>query len=95
VSVIARAMRALVRAYQVVRAGRPSPCRYVPSCSEYAVEALETHGAARGGWLAIRRICRCNPWGSYGSDPVPEAPHRRTDPHAAELPDHIHERTVA
>ncbi|NLD75348.1 MAG: membrane protein insertion efficiency factor YidD [Acidimicrobiales bacterium] len=69
---MARAMRALVRGYQAIRAGRPSPCRYVPSCSEYAVEALETHGALRGGWLAARRIGRCNPWGGYGYDPVPD-----------------------
>lgn len=77
-SVIARAMRALVRAYQAVRAGRPSPCRYIPSCSEYAVEALEIHGAARGVWLAVRRIGRCNPWGGHGYDPVPE-PKRRAE----------------
>ncbi len=96
-SVIARAMRALVRGYQVLRAGRPSPCRYLPSCSEYAVEALEVHGAARGGWLAVRRICRCNPWGGHGYDPVPEIPvGHRNDLAGTEDPlEHIHERTVA
>lgn len=96
-SVIARAMRALVRAYQVIRAGRPSPCRYLPTCSAYAVEALEVHGAARGGWLAVRRVCRCNPWGGYGYDPVPEPAGGRPDAPAGteELPDHLHERTVA
>ena len=66
-----RALRALVRAYQAARFGRPSPCRYLPSCSEYAVEALETHGAARGGWLAVRRVARCHPLGGHGFDPVP------------------------
>jgi putative membrane protein insertion efficiency factor len=65
-------LRGAVRAYQVVRAGRPSPCRYWPSCSQYAVEAIERHGAARGGWLAARRIARCHPWGGHGVDPVPE-----------------------
>ena len=94
-------MRALVRLYQVVRAGRPSPCRYVPSCSEYALEALEAHGALRGGWLATRRVCRCNPWGGYGYDPVPE---RRatggdtghgTSLRASEAPDHLSERMIA
>jgi len=68
----ARPLLALVRAYQVARAGRPSPCRYWPSCSTYAAEALEVHGAARGSWLAVRRLCRCHPWGGHGVDPVPE-----------------------
>ena len=62
-----------IRAYQLVRAGRPSPCRYYPSCSAYAVEALERHGLARGGWLAARRVSRCHPWGSSGIDPVPDS----------------------
>lgn len=74
-SLPARAARGLVRGYQVVRAGRPSPCRYVPTCSSYAVEAYEVHGFLRGSWLTLRRIARCNPWGGHGWDPVP-APHR-------------------
>lgn len=61
-----------VRLYQALRAGRPSPCRYLPSCSTYAIEALERHGAARGSWLALRRIARCHPWGGFGADPVPQ-----------------------
>ena len=46
-------------------------CRFDPSCSHYALEALEAHGAARGSWYALRRICRCHPWGGAGYDPVP------------------------
>ncbi|MGA0878262.1 MAG: membrane protein insertion efficiency factor YidD [Ilumatobacteraceae bacterium] len=62
-----------VRFYQVGREGRPSPCRFTPSCSEYAREALETHGAGRGTWLTVRRLLRCRPFGPSGFDPVPEA----------------------
>ena len=46
-------------------------CRFNPSCSEYALQAIQTHGALRGSWLAFKRILRCNPWGSFGFDPVP------------------------
>jgi putative membrane protein insertion efficiency factor len=60
-----------IRLYQLARAGRPSPCRYVPSCSEYAAEAVENHGMVRGGTLALRRVARCHPWGGHGLDPVP------------------------
>ena len=70
-SPVARALRSGVRAYQAARAGRPSPCRFTPSCSAYAVEALEVHGAARGSWLAVRRVSRCRPLGGKGWDPVP------------------------
>ncbi|HMJ75161.1 MAG TPA: membrane protein insertion efficiency factor YidD [Iamia sp.] len=70
---VARALRGVVRTYQAVRAGRPSPCRFTPSCSTYAVEALEVHGAARGSWLAVRRLSRCRPLGGRGWDPVPPA----------------------
>jgi hypothetical protein len=68
----ARPLIATVRGYQVVRAGRPSPCRFWPSCSAYAVEALEVHGAVKGLGLATWRIARCNPFGGRGVDPVPE-----------------------
>ena len=80
---VARALQVPIRAYQRVRVGRPSPCRYQPTCSAYALEALSVHGAGRGSWLAVRRLLRCQPWGGHGWDPVPErdaapaAPHRK------------------
>jgi uncharacterized protein len=49
----------------------PPSCRFQPSCSAYAIGALERHGAVRGGWLAARRLLRCHPWGGCGHDPVP------------------------
>ena len=49
----------------------PPRCRYTPTCSQYAVEALQKHGALKGGWLAAKRIGRCHPWGGSGHDPVP------------------------
>ena len=62
----------LVRGYQVgISPLLPASCRYFPSCSAYAVEALERHGALRGSWLAARRILRCHPFASGGFDPVP------------------------
>ena len=67
-----------IRIYQYAFAGRMSPCRHDPSCSAYAVEALQVHGAVRGSWLAAKRIGRCHPWGTQGYDPVPErVPHER------------------
>jgi len=72
VSLPARAAVRSIRMYQHLRAGRPSPCRFWPSCSSYAIEAIERHGALRGSGLAAARICRCNPWGGHGVDPVPE-----------------------
>jgi hypothetical protein len=64
-----------IRGYQMVRSGRPTGCRFIPSCSAYAIEAMEQHGALRGGALAVRRLARCTPWGGHGVDPVPD---RRT-----------------
>ncbi|MGH9110234.1 MAG: membrane protein insertion efficiency factor YidD [Acidimicrobiales bacterium] len=61
----------LLRAYQAARAGRVSPCRFYPSCSAYAVEAVELHGAWRGMLLAARRVSRCHPLGGRGVDLVP------------------------
>lgn len=70
----ARLVLGLIGVYRTVRAGRPSPCRFDPSCSTYGLEAVSTHGAVRGGWLTLRRILRCHPWGGQGYDPVPCSP---------------------
>ena len=70
---LGRILIGLVRFYQMaVSPWTPPACRYVPSCSAYAIGAIERHGALRGSWLAVRRICRCHPWGGHGYDPVPE-----------------------
>lgn len=53
----------------------PPRCRYTPTCSQYAVEALQKHGPLKGLWLAIRRLLRCHPWGGFGYDPVPDEFH--------------------
>ncbi len=49
----------------------PAVCRYTPTCSVYAIEALQKHGAFKGGWLALKRIGSCHPWGGHGHNPVP------------------------
>lgn len=62
----------LIRIYQVTLSpfiGRN--CRYTPTCSNYGIEAIQKHGAIKGGWLTIKRILSCNPWGGSGYDPVP------------------------
>ena len=62
----------LIRFYQlVISPWFPSSCRYTPTCSQYGIEALKKHGLLKGGWLTIKRLGRCHPWGGQGYDPVP------------------------
>ncbi|ACO76214.1 membrane protein insertion efficiency factor YidD [Laribacter hongkongensis] len=69
---MSRIVLALIRFYQLaISPWLPPRCRYQPTCSQYAIEAVQKHGALKGGWLALRRIGRCHPWGSSGYDPVP------------------------
>ncbi len=69
---LARPLVALVRFYQrFISPLTPPTCRYSPTCSQYTVEALQKHGLLKGGWLALKRIASCNPWGGSGYDPVP------------------------
>ena len=68
---LARLLVMGIGGYQRVTAGATPHCRYLPTCSEYAREAIDMHGAPKGGWLATRRIARCHPWGGHGYDPVP------------------------
>ncbi len=67
-----RGLTAILVTYQRLRAGRVAPCRFYPSCSQYALEAVQVHGAVRGGALALRRLSRCRPLGPHGVDLVPE-----------------------
>ncbi|MDG1761199.1 MAG: membrane protein insertion efficiency factor YidD [Flavobacteriaceae bacterium] len=63
----------LVRIYQyLISPLLPSACRYSPTCSHYTIEALKTHGLLKGGWLSLKRIASCHPWGGEGFDPVPK-----------------------
>ncbi len=71
-TMLARALIGLVRVYRRwLSPALPPACRFVPTCSAYAEEALAKHGAARGSWLALRRLLRCHPFGGSGYDPVP------------------------
>ncbi len=74
-SPFANLLHGCVRLYQRITDGRPTPCRFVPTCSNYALDALEAHGAIRGSALTARRLCRCHPWGGHGWDPVPQGKH--------------------
>lgn len=70
-----QAVRGVIRGYQLlVSPVMPPACRYLPTCSDYAMDAVHEHGPFRGLWFALRRVVRCHPWGGDGYDPVP--PHR-------------------
>ena len=74
---MARILLILIRFYRrAISPGLPPSCRFTPTCSAYAEEAVTRYGAARGGWLALRRLLRCHPFGGSGYDPVPGAPRR-------------------
>jgi len=73
-SLVRAALLGLIRLYQLTLSPwLGNPCRYEPTCSRYAAEAIERHGALRGVWLAAKRLGRCHPWGRSGYDPVPLA----------------------
>ncbi len=83
-SPLAHVLKGLVLAYRYsLSALIGNECRFKPTCSEYASDAITAHGAIRGGWLAIRRVARCHPWGGSGWDPVPPADDPPSDPDAA------------
>ncbi|MDH3701778.1 MAG: membrane protein insertion efficiency factor YidD [Alphaproteobacteria bacterium] len=68
----ARILRTAIRGYQLFLSPfTAGSCRFAPSCSQYAMEAIERHGPVKGSWLTAHRVCRCNPWGGSGFDPVP------------------------
>jgi putative membrane protein insertion efficiency factor len=68
---LSRVLIGVIRTYQLIRTGRVSPCRFTPTCSQFAAEAIERHGPRRGLALAARRLGRCRPGGPSGYDPVP------------------------
>ena len=80
-SPLARGALALLRGYQLgLSPLLGSHCRHLPSCSEYARQAIERFGLLRGGWLAARRLARCHPWGTQGFDPLPDSPQQGSSP---------------
>lgn len=75
----------IVRGYQLMISPYfPPSCRYQPTCSSYAIEALNEYGALKGGWMAIKRISRCHPWADGGYDPIPK---KNTDHKPTHLPE--------
>jgi len=62
----------IIKIYQKIPGRFHDSCRHIPTCSNYAIEALEVHGVRKGGWLATKRVLKCNPWGTHGIDLVPE-----------------------
>jgi putative membrane protein insertion efficiency factor len=92
----------LLRVYQIVvspalHALLPaaSGCRFTPTCSQYAMDALRAHGAVRGLWLAARRLARCHPWGGHGYDPAPAVAAQRITNHQLPITDHGFHRRLS
>jgi hypothetical protein len=83
-----RVYRWTVSPMQIFLFGPAGGCRFTPTCSEYAMEAVRAHGAMAGGWLVARRICRCHPWGECGHDPVPECGMRKAE--CGKTLEHVH-----
>ncbi len=90
----ARILRTAIRGYQLFLSPfTVGSCRFAPSCSHYAMEAVERHGPVVGSWMAVRRLVRCNPWGGSGFDPVP--PKASDCGHAAALSQKANIRVTA
>ena len=71
--IIATPLIVLIKIYQLLISPLfPPSCRFTPTCSHYSIEALRKHGIIKGGWLSVKRILRCHPWGGSGYDPVPK-----------------------
>ena len=71
-NIVSRFFILLIRLYQYLLSPMlGASCRYTPTCSQYGLEAIRKHGPFKGGWLTLKRIVRCNPWGGHGHDPVP------------------------
>ena len=74
-----RILIGVIRVYQMaISPWTPATCRFTPTCSAYAIDAIGTHGVARGGWLTVKRVGRCHPWGGLGLDPVPPRINRQS-----------------
>ena len=67
----------IIHLYQKIPGDFHNKCRFIPTCSNYAIEAIERYGSVKGSYLAIKRILRCNPWGGFGVDPVPNKGEKR------------------
>jgi len=85
----------LIRFYQrTLSRALPPSCRFTPTCSEYAVQAIEAHGLLKGGWMGVKRICRCHPWSEGGEDPVPGPASRSLDDPTSRSDDRNGDRDV-
>jgi putative membrane protein insertion efficiency factor len=85
-----RAYRWTISPAQVFLFGATGGCRFTPTCSQYAMDAIRAQGAMAGGWLAAKRICRCHPWGRCGHDPVPKAEVRSEKVEGGIILEHTH-----